>query len=119
MKNYISKAIITLSLIISLVSCAEKNKSDLFTDGKTVKVEFNASEESNMSNYDIEVSPDGKNYSTFETLQAVNKPESKYEKLVNVEEIFKQSDKINIRIKMVDKDGKSEYYPQTYWVNRP
>jgi len=112
------KVTFMLSLGI-MVSCSNKAKDGLYTDGEYANVEFSVSEQTNISHYEIEISPDGKEYGIGEEFDASNKAEDFYSKKVRVAEIFKKSDRVNVRIKIVDKDGKFEYYPQTYWVNRP
>lgn len=120
MKNYISKGLVALLACVSMMtSCTESNK-DIFDDNNQyVDVEFQVSEQSNMSHYEIEKSPNGVDFSFSTKINATEKVEDKFSAKVKVTDIFKTSDKVAIRIKTVDKNGVIEYYKQIYWVNRP
>lgn len=119
MKN-ILKAGLAISIgIISLSSCSEKAKNDLLVDQDGVHVDISVGGQTNMSYYDIESSPDGKTYVSVDKFNASDKAEDLYQHKIPLNMVFKDNEKANIRVKMVDKDGKSEYYPQTYWVNKP
>lgn len=108
-----------LSLIIALYSCSNKAKNELLVDQDGVHVDISVGEQSNMSYYEIESSPDGKSYISVDKFNASDKVEDLYQHILSLDKVFQDNEKANIRIKMVDKDGKFEYYPQTYWVNKP
>jgi hypothetical protein len=108
-----------LSLGIILYSCSNKAKDELLVDQDGVHVDISVGEQTNMSYYEIESSPDGKSYISVDKFNASNEVEDLYQHILPISVIFKDNEKANIRIKMVDKDGKFEYYPQSYWVNKP
>jgi hypothetical protein len=119
LKNILMKITFMLSLGIILYSCSNKAKDELLVDQDGVHVDISVGEQTNMSYYEIESSPDGKSYISVDKFNASNEVEDLYQHILPISVIFKDNEKANIRIKMVDKDGKFEYYPQSYWVNKP
>lgn len=102
-----------LSAILVSLAISSCSKEVLTAASPTYELEYNIPvyEQENVSHYNVEISPDGKEYTTIGVIFASTAMEDNYKININVTRFFTYSETIYTRIKSNDINGKFMYSP--------